>query len=306
VTPDIDLYLQTHDNLLNNFDFDVLISGHTNLLATKDDIKTNKQFALDVMENARQAVQNGTANPEQVCADMTIQQWEGRLENLDAFMIDHCNAMIQYVSSLEYSDPDQLYVTVPLDDNSTDNVEVPVPDVDIQRNVENQLDLLAFKIEQIKELAQNDDIIRTVIDSNNRFDAMEDAEGYIAQKDQEWRETPMNSPSPFMSAIIESNISDILREKSVIITDQFGEVSFPEIIITNAHGANVAQSIRTEDYNQADEGWWLRAKTVPIHFREVSWDPSAEIFSSDIIIRIVDEDGNFIGVLNAATPIREG
>jgi hypothetical protein len=183
---------------------------------------------------------------------------------------------------------------------------VPVPDVDIQRNVENQLDLLAFKIEQIKELAQNDDIIRTVIDSNNRFDAMEDAAAYITQKDQEWRETPMNSQSPLMSAIIESNISDILREKSVIITDQFGAVLFPEIIVTNAYGANVAQSIRTEDYNQADEGWWLRAKTVPIHFREVSWDSSAEIFSSDIIIRIVDEDGNFIGVLNAATPISEG
>jgi glyoxylase-like metal-dependent hydrolase (beta-lactamase superfamily II) len=305
VTPDIDLYLQTHDNLIDNFDFDVLISGHTNLLATKDDIVTNKQFTLDVMENARQAVQNGTANPEEMCADMTTQQWEGRLQNLDAFMIDHCGAMVKYVSSLEFTDPDQLYVTVPLEDNSTD-VAVPVPDSDVQRKVENQLDLLAFKIQMMQEIAQNSDIISAVIDSNKRFEAMEDPVAYISQKDQEWLKTPMNSPSPFMSAIIESNISDLLREKSTIVTDQFGDVMFPEIIITNAHGANVAQSIRTEDYNQADESWWLRAKTVPIHFREVSWDPSAEIFSSDIIIRIVDEDGNFIGVLNAATPIRDG
>jgi hypothetical protein len=156
------------------------------------------------------------------------------------------------------------------------------------------------------ELAQNPEIISAVIDSNKRFAAMEDSAAYIAQKDAEWLNTPMNSPSPFMSALIESNLSDILRENSVITTDQFGDVLFPEIIITNAYGANVAQSIRTEDYNQADESWWLRAKTVPVHFREVSWDSSAEIYSSDIIIRIVDEDGNFIGVLNAATPIREG
>jgi glyoxylase-like metal-dependent hydrolase (beta-lactamase superfamily II) len=306
VTPDIDLYLQTHDNLVDNFDFDVLISGHTNLLATKDDIRTNKQFALDVMENARLAIQNGTANPEELCAEMTIQQWEGRLDNLDAFMIDHCGAMVQHVSSLEYTDPDQLFVTVPLDEDTTsDDVEVPVPDSDIQRRVENQLDLLAFKIEKMQELAKNPDIIRAVIDSNNRFAAMEEPAAYIAQKDQEWLKTPMNLPSPFMSAIIESNLSDLLREKSVIITDQFGDVLFPEIIITNAYGANVAQSIRTEDYNQADEGWWLRAKTVPIHFREVAWDASAEIFSSDIVIKLVDEDGNFIGVLNAATPIGE-
>jgi hypothetical protein len=307
VTPDIDLYLQTHDNLIDNFDFDVLISGHTNLLATKDDIATNKQFTLDVMENARMAIQNGTANPEELCADMTTQQWEGRLNNLDAFMIDHCTAMVKHVSSLEYTDPDQLFVTVPLDENTTsDDVEVPVPDSDIQRKVENQLDLLAFKIEKMHELAQNPEIISAVIDSNKRFAAMEDSAAYIAQKDAEWLKTPMNSPSPFMSALIESNLSDILRENSVITTDQFGDVLFPEIIITNAYGANVAQSIRTEDYNQADESWWLRAKTVPVHFREVSWDSSAEIYSSDIIIRIVDEDGNFIGVLNAATPIREG
>lgn len=306
VTPDIGLYLQTHDNLVDNFDFDVLISGHTNLLATKDSIRTNKQFTLDVMENARQAIQNATANPEQTCAQMTTEQWEGRLQNLDAFMIDHCNAMIQYVSSLEFTDPDQLYVTVPLDEETlADDVEVPVPDTDTQRKVENQLDLLAFKIQKMKELAENQDIILAVIDSNKRFVAMEDPSAYIAQKDAEWLKTPMNSPSPFMSAIIESNLSDLLREKSVIPTDQFGDVLFPEIIITNAYGANVAQSIRTEDYNQADEGWWLRAKTVPIHFREVSWDSSAEIFSSDIIIRIVDKQGNFIGVLNAATPIRE-
>ena len=306
VTPDIGLYLQTHDNLVDNFDFDVLISGHTNLLATKDDIRTNKQFALDVMENARQAIQNGTANPEETCVQMTTQQWEGRLQNLDAFMTDHCNAMIQYVSSLEFTDPDQLYVTIPLDEETpADDIELPVPDTDIQRRVENQLDLLAFKIEQMKEIAENEDIISAVIDSNRRFAAMEDPAAYIAQKDQEWLKTPMNSPSPFMFAIIESNISDLLREKSIVPTDQFGDVLFPEIIITNAYGANVAQSIRTEDYNQADEGWWLRAKTVPIHFREVSWDSSAEIFSSDIIIRIVDDKGNFIGVLNAATPIRE-
>jgi glyoxylase-like metal-dependent hydrolase (beta-lactamase superfamily II) len=306
VTPDIDLYLKTHDNLIDNFDFDVLISGHTNLLATKDDIATNKQFTLDVMENARQAIQNGTANPEEVCAEMTIKQWKGRLDNLDVFMIDHCAAMVQHVSSLEYTDPDQLFVTVPLDEETTaDDVEVPVPDIDIQRRVENQLDLLAFKIEKMQELAQNPDIISAVIDSNKRFATMEDPAAYIAQKDQDWLKTPMNSPSPFMSAIIESNLSDLLRERSVIPTDQYGDVLFPEIIITNAYGANVAQSIRTEDYNQADEGWWLRAKTVPIHFREVSWDSSAEIFSSDIVIKLVDEDGNFIGVLNAATPIRE-
>jgi len=314
-TPDIDLYLQAHDNLLENFDFDVLISGHTNLLATKDDVMINKQFTLDVMKNARQALEAGEANPEVMCASLSIEQWNQTLVNLDAFMIDHCLAMIEYLSSedsmestdsMDSSDPSQLSVKVPLDEELADlSVSVPVPDAEIQQQVKDQLDLLAFKIEQMVEIVENKDVISAVIDSNKRFAAMNDANAYITEKDQEWLKTPRNSPSPFMSAIIESNVSDVLREKSVILTQDFGDVSFPEIIVTNAYGANVGQSQRTEDYNQGDEGWWLRAKTVSIHISEVAWDSSAEIFSADIIIKMVDEQGNFIGVLKAVTPIRD-
>jgi hypothetical protein len=97
VTPDIDQYLEAHDTLAEDFDFEVLISGHTQMLATKDHLATNKQFTLDVMENARQAMQSGEANPAQVCADNTTEQWQGRLQNLDEFMIEHCTAMINYL-----------------------------------------------------------------------------------------------------------------------------------------------------------------------------------------------------------------
>src|SRR3989344_4444890 len=304
VTPDIDLYLQTHDNLLENFDFDVLISGHTNLLATKDDVMINKQFTVDVMENARQALEAGQANPEVMCASLSIEQWNRTLANLDAFMIDHCLAMVQYLSSkdsmnvTEAMEPEDLFsVIVPLDEELTDisSVSIPVPDEETRERVNRQLDLLTFKIEQMVEVAENNDIISAVMDSNKRFAAMDDANAYIAEKDLEWLKTPRNSDSPFMSAIIESSVSDLLREKLVISTQEFGDVLFPEIIVTNAYGANVGQSQRTEDYNHADEGWWIRANTVSIHITEVAWDSSAEIFSADIIIKMVDEDGNFIG-----------
>ncbi len=95
VTPDIGLYLKTHD-VLESFDFDVLISGHTNLLATKDDIQTNKQFAESVMENAKNALDSN--DPTGNCAQTTINQWEGKLGNLETFMADHCNAMIDYLN----------------------------------------------------------------------------------------------------------------------------------------------------------------------------------------------------------------
>lgn len=98
VTPDIDQYLEAHDTLTEDFDFDVLVSGHTQLLATKDHIATNKQFTLDVMENAREALQSSDSDAAQACADRTIEEWQGRLGSLDEFMIDHCTAMINYLS----------------------------------------------------------------------------------------------------------------------------------------------------------------------------------------------------------------
>ncbi|AFS80267.1 beta-lactamase domain-containing protein [Candidatus Nitrosopumilus koreensis AR1] len=98
VTPDIELYLETHD-VLQTFDFDVLVSGHTSLLATKDHVTTNKQFTQSVMDNAQSAIDSGESNPADVCTATTIEQWEGKLGNLDAFMTDHCNAMIEYLTS---------------------------------------------------------------------------------------------------------------------------------------------------------------------------------------------------------------
>lgn len=97
VTPDIDLYLRVHDKL-QEYDFDVLVSGHTEKLATKEHILTNKQFTLDVMDNAKKALEISETDAVQECVDMTTTQWEGKLEGLDTFMVDHCTAMIEHVS----------------------------------------------------------------------------------------------------------------------------------------------------------------------------------------------------------------
>ena len=100
VTPDMDQYLNTHDILVNDFDFDVFVSGHTGILATKDHIKQNKEFALDVMDNVKNAIE--MVGPDQAvekCVEVTTQQWTGKLNNLDEFMTEHCQAMKDYVVS---------------------------------------------------------------------------------------------------------------------------------------------------------------------------------------------------------------
>ncbi len=118
LTKDMNAYLETHDVLLEKYDFDVLISGHEQILSTKDHIRTNKIFTLDVMQNAiksqemvdfsqiaqeygpvgRYAVFDALFDTQaQICSELTLQKWQGKLNELEPFMEDHCMAMIFYV-----------------------------------------------------------------------------------------------------------------------------------------------------------------------------------------------------------------
>ncbi len=118
ITKDMNAYLDAHDILVEDYNFEVLISGHEEILATKDHIKTNKQFALDVMQNvitahetvdfteiAQQYGSEGRyavfANyfdaVAQTCSELTLEQWQGKLNELEPFMEDHCKAMSFYV-----------------------------------------------------------------------------------------------------------------------------------------------------------------------------------------------------------------
>lgn len=202
---------------------------------------------------------------------------------------------------------EQTMVVVPTPNISElDSLEIPVTDNDTKEELlSSDLDLIKFKVVQLMELAEDPIIRQAVIDSNQKFSIMDDKDAYITAKDKEWKSTPKNQESAFMGSLIENNVSKILKQKQKIVTEEFGEVLFPEIIITNKFGANVAITGRTDDYNQGDEFWWIRATSDPsVQFRDVMWDESAKIFSADIVIQIQDKHGNFIGVLNAATPVR--
>ncbi len=89
------------------------------VILTKDYLKTNKQFALDVMANVIQAQQmvdymefvqqyssqgryavyaNYFDAVTQKCAELTLEEWQGKLKELESFMEDHCRVMSFYVS----------------------------------------------------------------------------------------------------------------------------------------------------------------------------------------------------------------
>jgi len=101
VTINMDEHIRAHDTLVNDFDFDVLISGHEKILGTKQHINTDKEFVFSVMNNVKQAMNETESTSEIIekCVESTIDQWGGKLGNLEQFMTENCLAMNDYVSS---------------------------------------------------------------------------------------------------------------------------------------------------------------------------------------------------------------
>ena len=99
------------------------------------------------------------------------------------------------------------------------------------------------------------------------------------QREKEW--TQAVEPTPFMLSIINNDISDSLRDDLVVPSDKFGYVTFGEHILTNIYGANVAVSIKTDNYDQSQDEWWQLMfidENGESFGRECEFDSSGGIF----------------------------
>jgi len=160
-----------------------------------------------------------------------------------------------------------------------------------------------MKIEQSRELVDLPQIQQSLAESNAAFAATDYPEEIIKQVDEQWQSSDPKVPNSVSFNLIHNSASDVLR--SIMDIDEKSETQFKyaELFVTNQYGANIAQSHKTSDYRQDDEMWWQKAKQNGIFLSEGGFDESAGVYASDIAIRILDNDGNFIGVLKAVVNV---
>ncbi len=98
VTVNLDEHIKAHDTLVENFDFDFLISGHEEILGTKEHILTDKEFVLSVIDNTKNGMEIASGDEViSICVEVTTEQWTGKLADLDRFMKEHCTVAYQYL-----------------------------------------------------------------------------------------------------------------------------------------------------------------------------------------------------------------
>ncbi|MDA3792403.1 MAG: PAS domain S-box protein, partial [Elusimicrobia bacterium] len=126
----------------------------------------------------------------------------------------------------------------------------------------------------------------------------------IIEKEKGWTSTPKEVITPFMNRIINNKLSQRLLKRIKFYEDKYGYKIFGEVFITNKYGANIGQTGRTSDYYQADEEWWQVAKKDGFYIREVEYDESSDIYSTDFALRVHDGTGNFLGIMKIILNIR--
>jgi len=163
---------------------------------------------------------------------------------------------------------------------------------EIVDNLEKEVHL---KILESQDLLKNELLQEKLIESNQEFNNFDDLYAEIDKKNQEW-EIDRPDISPFEASLISNKASDLLRDVMEKDSEKPTKFVYKEIILTNAYGANVAQTGPTTDYKQWDEQWWQLAKLRAINFQS-GFDESAGVESFDISLRITDQSGEFLGVI---------
>jgi len=173
---------------------------------------------------------------------------------------------------------------------------------EIMHNVDKTL---YSRIELFQEYAGSIHVQKALLTSNELFDGLSDVTAMMAEQDRHWIAAAPKQTTAFMLDIINNDLSRELRDKVRFYNSKCDYKVFGEVFITNQYGANVAQTGKTSDYCQADETWWQTAKLKGLHIGNVAYDESATVYSTDICLRIDDNDGHFQGVAKVALNIEE-
>lgn len=142
--------------------------------------------------------------------------------------------------------------------------------------------LLGFLTEKNRELSKRD--IREVQEETRRIDGS-------------WPSWDVNEPH--IQATIRNRGADSLRE----FLAHHPEVA--EAIVTDKEGRLVSTNEKTSDYDQADEAWWQKGRSVPkgqVWTDSLEYDESSRVFSQDVVIPLYD-GAEFAGVAKLSVDI---
>ncbi len=156
---------------------------------------------------------------------------------------------------------------------------------------------LEDKLRILRALGNNEIIQSELENSNAEFDALDDADYVIDQRNSAWLRNP-STVTPFMESLMTNDSA--LIAKAIIENDVDSIVPITSIVITNAYGVNIVITEKTHDYKQSDEQWWGETKSDGAYIMSGSGSEEyGGLYTSEASTVITDSQGDFIGIIKA-------
>ncbi|MDD3375191.1 MAG: PAS domain S-box protein [Candidatus Omnitrophica bacterium] len=153
------------------------------------------------------------------------------------------------------------------------------------------------KIQAFREIFFDPNFQKSLRDSNKEFSKIEDFPSYVKEHEKLWDKIGQGEMPLFISDSLENPLAQLLRNRLLFYSGEYGYPVFGEAFITNRYGVNIAQTSMTTDYYQADENWWIQAKEKGLFVEDVNFDASSNMNAINFCLRINDVNGDFLGVL---------
>ena len=149
--------------------------------------------------------------------------------------------------------------------------------------------LLRNKVEDIRELAANAAVVRTVQEHNAKAQSLEE----IKRLDEAWVATA--ELTPFKKSLQDNEVGRYFKT----LVD-FNRSIYSELFLTDRNGATLAAYPATTDYWQGDEKKWSEAfngGSGEVYIGPVAFDESSHVNSVQISVPVVGAENKAIGVL---------
>ncbi len=169
------------------------------------------------------------------------------------------------------------------------------------------MDTLDHKIHEsmhsLEIIAIDPQVRQLVIESNHEFEKINDIQSYIAEKEAEWI-SYTGKENPIFNELVKNPLSQRIEEYSQIFHESTEVDIFPEIFVTNKHGATIAENNRLTDWDQSDELPFQNTRDYGWYISDLVFDSSADVWGLEIAVAVKDGD-EYIGMIKTIYNIED-
>ncbi|MCP3916960.1 MAG: response regulator [bacterium] len=164
---------------------------------------------------------------------------------------------------------------------------------------------LAVRVSECLSYSRTPLVQESLLNSNFRFGGLADVGAYLEEQDVLWQARAGAKPTPLMQAVGEGPLAQDLETVLIGLSTQSGTPAFVKALVTNRHGAIVAQTETTAEYPQADRPWWRAAVEEGVHVTDAHFGVNPPRHSINICVRVDSPGEQGVGVLKAELDLRE-